>query len=143
MKERILKLITHLGYTATKFADEMGVERSGISHILSGRNQPSYDFIVKTLNIFPDLDAEWLILGKGSMLKSKRTSSKADLSADNLPPPDSLMQPDLFTVAAEKNISQLKKQSDFEKVTNVTFIHRIVVLNSDSTFEVYNMAKKD
>ena len=143
MKERILKLITHLGYTATKFADEMGVERSGISHILSGRNQPSYDFIVKILNILPDLDAEWLILGKGSMLKSKRTSSNADLSADNLPPPDSLMQPDLFTVSAEKKLSQLKKQSDFEKVTNVTFIHRIVVLNSDSTFEVYNMAKKD
>ena len=72
MKERLLKLITHLGYTATKFADEIGVQRSGISHILSGRNQPSYDFIVKILNKFPDMDAEWLILGKGEMLKPNK-----------------------------------------------------------------------
>jgi transcriptional regulator with XRE-family HTH domain len=142
MKERILKLITHLGYTATKFADEIGVQRSGISHILSGRNQPSYDFIVKILNKFPDLDAEWLILGKGLMLKSKMTESNTNIFTTNNPH-NPAKQTNFFKLPADKSISKLQNHSDSEKVTNVTIVHQIVVLNSDGTFQVYNQAKKD
>ncbi|HJZ39504.1 MAG TPA: helix-turn-helix transcriptional regulator [Bacteroidales bacterium] len=69
MKEQLLKLLNHKGYTAARLADEIGVQRSGISHILSGRNQPSYDFIIKILDRFPDIDTEWLLLGKGEMIK--------------------------------------------------------------------------
>jgi transcriptional regulator with XRE-family HTH domain len=69
MKEQLLKLLQHKVYTAARLADEIGVQRSGISHILSGRNQPSYDFIVKILERFPDIDTEWLLLGKGAMIR--------------------------------------------------------------------------
>jgi transcriptional regulator with XRE-family HTH domain len=69
MKEQLLKLLKQKGYTAARLADEIGVQRSGISHILSGRNQPSYDFIVKILERFPDIDTEWLLLGKGDMIR--------------------------------------------------------------------------
>ena len=50
-------------------ADRIGVQRSGISHILSGRNKPSYDFIRKFLAAFPEVNAEWFITGVGNMLK--------------------------------------------------------------------------
>ena len=70
MKDRLMKIITSEGLTSTLLAEEIGVQRSGIQHILSGRNYPSYDFLQKLLTRFPKLNAEWLILGQGSMYKS-------------------------------------------------------------------------
>ncbi|MFA6200338.1 MAG: helix-turn-helix transcriptional regulator [Bacteroidales bacterium] len=57
------------GMNPTQFADEIGVQRSSISHILSGRNNPSLDIITKILNRFSDVDSNWLVLGKGSLVQ--------------------------------------------------------------------------
>ena len=51
MKEQLTRIMEAEGMTPAKFADEIGVQRSSISHIISGRNKPSYDFIVKILNL--------------------------------------------------------------------------------------------
>ena len=69
MKERLLKIISSEGLTPSLLADEIGVQRSGISHILSGRNYPSFDFMQKLLERFPKLNAEWLIMGTGTIYK--------------------------------------------------------------------------
>ncbi len=71
MKDRLLKFLKQENLSATKFADEIGVQRSSISHILSGRNKPSYDFIYKTLDKYSNLSADWLISGKGGMYKDE------------------------------------------------------------------------
>lgn len=68
MKDRLIRLLDSEQLTASKFADRIGVQRSSVSHVLSGRNKPSFDFIEKTLKAFPDLNPEWLILGKGDMI---------------------------------------------------------------------------
>jgi transcriptional regulator with XRE-family HTH domain len=68
MKERILLLIKAKNFTAAQFADEIGVQKSGVSHILSGRNNPSLDFVQKILTRFPELSSEWLIFGRGPMM---------------------------------------------------------------------------
>ena len=73
MKDRLSKIISAEGLTPSTLADEIGVQRSGISHILSGRNYPSFDFMQKLLERFPKLNIEWLISGKGSMYKSNET----------------------------------------------------------------------
>ncbi len=65
MKERLLQLLDMEHLTPSKFADLIGVQRSSVSHILSGRNKPSYDFLHKTLTTFPGLKADWLMLGQG------------------------------------------------------------------------------
>jgi DNA-binding XRE family transcriptional regulator len=70
MKNRIVQLINSEGLTSSKFADTIGVQRSSISHILSGRNNPSLDFVQKILNSFSNIDPNWLISGMGSMYKS-------------------------------------------------------------------------
>lgn len=67
MKERLVQLLDLEQITPSKFADVIGVQRSSVSHVISGRNNPSFDFIQKTLTAFPGLNAEWLILGKGTM----------------------------------------------------------------------------
>ena len=67
MKERLIQLLDLEQLTPSKFADIIGVQRSSVSHVISGRNNPSFDFIQKTLTALPGLNAEWLIVGQGSM----------------------------------------------------------------------------
>lgn len=51
---------------AGSFADKIGVQRSNVSHVLSGRNKPSFDFMEKLLLAFPRVSAEWLFTGRQS-----------------------------------------------------------------------------
>ena len=67
MIERILNLIKSLNLSPSQFADEIGVQKSGISHLISGRNKPSLEFVQKILSKYPDINPEWLLSGKGSM----------------------------------------------------------------------------
>ena len=76
MKERIEKILKFEQLTASKFADIIDVQRSNVSHILSGRNNPGLDFIQKILSKFTNINAEWLLLGKGEMyIKEEQISS--------------------------------------------------------------------
>ncbi len=77
MIERIRNLINTKKLNAAQFADQIGVQRSSISHVLSGRNKPSLEFIQKILKKFPDVDASWLISGQGEI--DQETISKASL----------------------------------------------------------------
>ncbi len=63
--------------TSSQFADKLGVQRSGLSHILSGRNKPSLDFVLKVLAGFPDLNPQWLLQGKGKMYVNMAGVSEA------------------------------------------------------------------
>ncbi len=74
MKERLLELINVEKLSSSVFADEIGVQRSSVSHILSGRNKPGYDFLQKILIRFNNLNANWLINGDGSMYLDKTSN---------------------------------------------------------------------
>ncbi|MEZ4793629.1 MAG: helix-turn-helix transcriptional regulator [Gelidibacter sp.] len=63
---RLEKVIGFYGETASSFAEKIGVQRSSISHILSGRNKPSLDFVLKVLSVCPEVELYWLLNGKGS-----------------------------------------------------------------------------
>ena len=67
MQERLKNWIESEGLKSSLFADIIGVNRATISHILSGRNKPSIDFLEKLLNAYPNLNANWLISGIGYM----------------------------------------------------------------------------
>ena len=78
MKERILEFLRSENKSSAQFAEEIGVQPSGISHILSGRNNPSLDFVMKMLDKYPDLSVEWLLFGKGKMYKVPQMHSLFD-----------------------------------------------------------------
>lgn len=78
MRDRILHFLTQENLSSAKFADEIDVQRSSVSHILSGRNNPSFDFIQKILRRFELINAEWLILGRGEMFKSQQQGNMFD-----------------------------------------------------------------
>ncbi|MDH3697751.1 MAG: helix-turn-helix domain-containing protein [Flavobacteriaceae bacterium] len=63
---RLQHIIRSHSLSASAFADRIGVQRSGISHLLSGRNKPSLDFVLKVVKAFPEVDLYWLLKGKGS-----------------------------------------------------------------------------
>jgi transcriptional regulator with XRE-family HTH domain len=69
MKDRILEFLRSENKSSAQFADEIGVQPSGISHILSGRNNPSLDFILKMLDKYKFISTDWLLFGRGPMYK--------------------------------------------------------------------------
>ena len=76
MISRINLVMQTKNLTASQFADEIGVQRSSMSHILSGRNNPSLDFVMKILNRFPEIRTDWIVFGKGSMYESEQQQGK-------------------------------------------------------------------
>ncbi len=68
MNDRISLVLRTKNITPSQLADEIGVQRSGVSHILNGRNKPSLDFIQKLLKRYPDISMAWLMLGEGAMM---------------------------------------------------------------------------
>jgi len=76
MKDRIKQYIEYKGISAGELAVALEVQRSNISHILNGRNKPGASFIEKLLVVFPDLNARWLLTGKGNMVEGTPFASK-------------------------------------------------------------------
>ena len=120
--KRLQKVIDYYGESASSFAEKIGVQRSSISHILSGRNKPSLDFILKVLHTFPEVDLYWLFNGRGNFpleLKNAPHNSEHNAEASN----------------ASKNTNialDLKTENTENKA-----IERIVIFYSDGTFKSF------
>ena len=112
--KRLQKIIDFYGETASSFAEKIGVQRSSISHILSGRNKPSLDFVLKVLSSFPEVELYWLMNGKGEFpSKVKSNSETSD---------------DLDQAQIENIISPSEDKT----------IERIVLFYKDGTFQNFN-----
>lgn len=70
--KRLEIILDYYGLSASSFADKIGVQRSSLSHLLSGRNKPSLDFILKIVEVFPDIDLYWILNGFGNFPKSEK-----------------------------------------------------------------------
>lgn len=99
LNERISKVIEYSNLSSSEFADEIDVQRSSISHITSGRNKPSLEFIIKIKSRFPEILWDWLVTGEGEMLKSELPEIETAVEEkieDEKARPTPL--PDLFTM---------------------------------------------
>jgi len=72
---RIDSFIKSKKMTRSKFANEVGVQRSNLAHFFNGRNKPSLDFFLKIKRKYPEVDLNWMIYGEKSSLNS---TNKAD-----------------------------------------------------------------
>ncbi len=116
--QRIKKVMDFHSLNASLFADNIGVQRSSISHLLSGRNKPSLDFVLKVTEVFEEVDLDWLIHGKGSFPKSKNLSHSA-------------------TAPLQQSNTVVKHEISTQKK-----IQRVLVFYADGTFEEYNKQKE-
>ena len=71
MIDRIKMLMTKKNVSATQFSEEVGIQRSALSHVLSGRNKPSLDFVLKIKSRYPEIEFDWLLLGRGKMINDE------------------------------------------------------------------------
>ena len=78
MNTRLEQFLAAENITQAAFADKLKVARASISHILSGRNKPGYDFLVRLMKCYPSLNIEWLISGQGRMYKEDRPALRND-----------------------------------------------------------------
>jgi transcriptional regulator with XRE-family HTH domain len=137
MKERILQFLKEEKLTSAQFAEEIGVQPSGISHIISGRNNPSLEFVVKMLEKYKYLSTDWLLFGKGAMYKTMQTPSLFD-------------EPNLFTYAESQPYKQsenlvnvadkaveVQTQETKEKSDNPKNVSKIVWFYDNNTFEEF------
>lgn len=108
LNERISKIIAYSELSSSEFADEIDVQRSNISHITSGRNKPSLDFLVKIKERFPELQWDWLIVGEGEMLLQQ-----VDEIVIEKPKVPAL--PDLFSLINDENFGLTESE---DKVSN-------------------------
>jgi len=82
MIDRISLILRTKNINASQFADEIGVQRSSISHVLSGRNKPSLEFVQRILKRYPEINPDWLLFGKGAMHQESNLFSDIDESID-------------------------------------------------------------
>jgi len=133
--KRLEKIMDYYGLSASALAEEIAFNRSTISHLVSGRNKPSLEFVMKLLQKFPELEMDWLVLGKGhfpSILspETKHPETKEVRKKSN---PTQVPTPvaDLFSNTG--NGTNLPKATVSGKKT----IERIVIFYSDGTFSLY------
>lgn len=145
MQNRLQKILDSEQLTPAKFAEILGVQRSAISHIITGRNNPSFDLISKIIHKFPALNSDWLITGKGNMYKTvvqgslfDFDTSKKEESSNNVPPTKPVEQV-LVTdvkdsIVDDKNILDTSVKNIVESQRKVK---KIVVFYTDNTFEEF------
>ncbi|MGB5172452.1 helix-turn-helix domain-containing protein [Eudoraea sp.] len=73
--QRLEKILDYYQLTASAFADRINVQRSSISHLLTGRNKPSLEFVLKVVKSFPEVNLYWLLNGKGRFPQEKQVAA--------------------------------------------------------------------
>ncbi|HPL05483.1 MAG TPA: helix-turn-helix transcriptional regulator [Bacteroidales bacterium] len=167
MRNRISKILQEEGMTASKLADEIGVQASSISHIMSGRNNPSIDFVQKLLERFRAINSEWLLLGRGEMYKQSQGNISSNLPSskpvennlfsqvNNKEDKYSSIEPLKTADNEPENVEETAKsleKDEFIKEHRETLkdsnssskepktVEKVIVLFTDGTFEYYNQA---
>lgn len=128
--KRLEKILEYYSLTAAAFAEEIDFNRSTISHLLSGRNKPSLEFVMKLYQKFPDVDMDWLLFGKGSFPSNSQNESKEILKPKAKETEKKAI--DLFT----DKIGTEKPTID-RSAGNQNQIDKIVIFYKDGTFNAY------
>ena len=148
--KRLEIILDYYALSASGFADKIGVQRSSLSHLLSGRNKPSLDLILKIIENFPEVDLYWILNGKGNFPKSEikiesNFQTTAPILQNNIEEkkPDDLLNLFSDEMDNQKNIGLDSIKNNFlnpenkSNVSNELEIERIVVFYKNGSFKNY------
>jgi transcriptional regulator with XRE-family HTH domain len=148
--KRLEIILDYYSLNASSFADKIGVQRSSLSHLLSGRNKPSLDFILKILEVFPEVDLYWILNGKGTFPKNapiveKTENHVEEVLQQNIPTPlkEEKISENLFSeIQNPINRNSLEaKNMDNKNMPKDAFsdeVEKIVFFYKNGTFKVFN-----
>jgi transcriptional regulator with XRE-family HTH domain len=144
--KRLEIILDYYSLSASSFADKIGAQRSSLSHLLSGRNKPSLDFILKILDVFPDVDLYWILNGKGSFPKNgaeKESHIEGPLK-QNIPTPTTKehIPENLFSdiqKSEHTNSLEMKKTeiAISSKTNSADDVEKIIIFYKNGTFKSY------
>ena len=124
--ERLNIIMNYYELSAALFAEKIDVQRSSISHVLSGRNKPSLEFVLKILKEFPEVELYWLLNGTGSFPKSTETKI-------NRTPPLNLFSDENEQTKPSENLKEQLASTNLQSEE----IDRIVIFFKNGTFKNY------
>ena len=127
--EKLEHILSYYQLTASSFADRIGVQRSSISHLLSGRNKPGLEFVIKIVDCFPEVDLYWFLMNVGTFPKSEKEKKK-----EFVQPNEAKITHPKEVVFEQKAIPTTIEQPNLNKVENDT-IERIIILYKDGSFK--------
>ena len=135
MKDRIAHIIRAKNLTAAEFATRLGIQPSNISHLLSGRNNPSLDFVKKLKETFPEYNLDWIIFGRGPITVSEPFPEISTVESVVTPPTpdnsaDQLNSGTLFDQPIEEDNAFALPVSAPSAI-----LKQIILVYSDNTFE--------
>lgn len=149
MNKRLQQFLIAENITQSQFAERIGVAKASVSHILSGRNKPGFEFIESMANCYPNLNLDWLIGGKGKMYKGQEVAqpvtpqsqvSESPLFASTGTSAGQLFdsqEPNLFQNDQEvvDNQAATPTESSAEAKTEKAKITKILVFYDNGTFK--------
>ncbi|WP_297972963.1 helix-turn-helix transcriptional regulator [uncultured Capnocytophaga sp.] len=125
---RLQRIMNYYDLNASALADGLGVLRSSISHLLSERNKPSLDFVLKIVDKYPEVDLYWLLYGKGSFPKEEKKPTATPL-------PTEIPFPEVNPLDnSEKNIKTISETSVKKEKKQ---IQKIIFFYEDNSFEIF------
>ena len=145
MKEKLEYLLREKQLTATSLARLLEIQPSGISHIMSGRNKPSFDLVVKILSAFPDINPDWLLQGVGSMYKDgfggKEEIDRSLFGTEAINAEEDADESEYVEDKGLKNAEKVGKSTDSEAISPIAVsdrkVRQIIVYYDDNTFETF------
>lgn len=146
MRDRIVKIMEREQMGQAQFANAIGIQRAAMSHIISGRNNPSLDVMLKILNRYPQLNPDWLLLGKGDMLREDGFSADHLENSVKNPPQIQLMQgnnSDASPVVSRPENDPSEKQMVVSVEKTAKTVSKIMVFYSDNTYDTFVPEKTD
>jgi transcriptional regulator with XRE-family HTH domain len=149
--KRLEIILEYYSLSASAFADRISVQRSSLSHLLSGRNKPSLDFILKIVEEFPEVDLYWILNGKGAFPKSEIKIQEKIIYVPT-PPNEEVKkkldiknESDLFSqniieenTAVKNNLEEkISNTQNIAQTKNSSNIERIVIFYANGSFKEY------
>ena len=131
--KRLEKLLEYYGLSATAFSEKVNFNRSTISHLLSGRNKPSLEFVMKVVNTFQEVDLYWLLNGKGSFPASTDTTKISKTVSQ----PDAQIRQAANATSNSENLEATTSLLSEETVKPVKTVERIIIFYKDGSFKEY------
>lgn len=149
IKDRISHILRAKNLSATQFAELMQIQPSNVSHLLSGRNKPSLDFLIKLKEVFPEYNYEWIILGKkpittndSNIISKESVFDKVEMTQHNETVEDT--ENVIVSKSHDLDTNDNPVDSLIPKITNnssSSSLKQIIYVYDDHTFEVYNVRK--
>ena len=128
---RLNKILDFYDLSAAAFADKIDVGRSSISHILSGRNKPSLDFVMKVVSSFPEVELYWLLNGKGKFPSNKKSAVETEMKEiENKQQPFPPSNEEIVNNVVEEKSNPPARKAEKQ-------IRKIVLFYDDGSFEAF------